>query len=203
MNQNIECKNDVRDVSITETELYAVSTQTLSFCLFKEERRQTIHPTHWFTLEGFRLPVFYSQEQNFLTGFSPGSHAICIASLKTLVFLKETVYGDSHSGPQSARLLKLPLSCLLRLHRGRALPNATWWQRLRPVRLVAPIVVPCLSHLTATGTTAALKCCWSKSCLVFGIELHSKRQEKRATGMEGGMSRHRALHSKPDPAADH
>lgn len=130
---------------------------------------------------------------------------LCCLLKDTLVFLKETVYGDSHSGPQSARLLKLPLSCLLRLHRGRALPNATWWQGLRPVRLVAPIVVPCLSHLTAAGTTAALKCCWSKGCLVFGIELHSKRQEKRATEMEGesSMSRHRALHSKPDPAVDH
>lgn len=59
-----------------------------------------------------------------------------------LVFLKEAVYGDSHSGPQSAGLLKSPLSCLPCLRGGRAPPSATRWQRLRPVRLVTPLLLP-------------------------------------------------------------
>lgn len=42
-----------------------------------------------------------------------------------LVLLKEAVYGDSHSGPQSVGLLKSPLSCLPQLRGERAPPSAT------------------------------------------------------------------------------
>lgn len=112
------------------------------------------------------------------------------------VLLKEPVYGDSHSEPQSVGLLKSPLRCLPQLSRGEGPAKCHFMTEASTCTIGKPVVVACLPHLAATRTTAYLKCCWSKACLAFGIKLHWIRQESRATVMEGeSMSPHRALQS--------
>lgn len=100
------------------------------------------------------------------------------------VFLKEPVHGDCHSGPQSVGLLKSPLRCLPWLSRGEGLAKCHSTTKASTCTIGEPVVVACLPHLTAAGTTASLKCCWSKACRAFGIKLHWTRQENAATVME-------------------
>ncbi len=114
-------------------------------------------------------------------------HTCCFYCLLKDVplFLKEAVYGDSHSGPQSVKLSTLPLSCLPWLLGGRGPAKCHLMTEALTCTIGNPVVVAWLQHLAAAGMTASLKCRWSKACLAFGVKHHWKRQENRATSNGG------------------
>lgn len=204
-NQNIEYKNNVRNVSIKETELYAVSTRD-SF-IFVYSGKSTIGQFIPLTDSPWKVSdlQIFTLKSKFTNWIQPCLTCYFCCLLKdVLMFLKEVVCGDSHSGPHSVGLLKSPLSCLLWLPWRESPAKCHLMTEAVTCTIGNPVVVACLPHLTAAGTTASLKCRWSKACLAFGIKLYWKRQENRPTVMqEENMSPHRALHSKSDPAAAH
>lgn len=158
LNQNTEWENNGRNVSIKEMELYFVSTGDV---LFVRGRAPSANSHYSPARPGkFQAAVVFLSRAKLANWIQPCCTCYFYCLLKDVpVLLKEPVYGDSHSEPQSAGLLKSPLRCVPRLRGGEGPAKCHLMTEASTCTIGEPVVVACLPHLTAAGATASLKCC--------------------------------------------
>lgn len=143
-NQNTEYKNNVRNVHHGDRASCCVNKGLFHFVCTRKCTISQFMPLADSTWKVSERQCF-TLKSKLANWIQPCRTCYFYCLLKdVLVFLKEAAYGDSNSGPQSVGLLKSPLSCLPRLpwREGGPQPSATWWQRLRPVRSVTPLLFP-------------------------------------------------------------
>lgn len=153
------------------------------FCLF---RKSTIGQFIPLTNSPYKVSASaLLSRANSLIGFSPASRVIPIAFLKTcwsfsrrlfmVILIQHHTQWGSWSHHWAVCCASTERESPAKCHRMTEAATCT---------IGNPVVVACLLHLTAAGTTASPKRCWSKASVAFGIKLHWKRQDNGTTAME-------------------